>query len=37
MFSSILSDFENCNKIITLVLIEFWHIEQKFKFSHIWK
>jgi len=27
MFSSILSDFGNCIKIIILTLIEFWHIE----------
>jgi len=27
MFSSVLSDFGNCNKIITLALIESWRIE----------
>jgi len=32
MFFSILSDFGNCNKIISLGLIKFWHNEQNFKF-----
>jgi len=37
MFSFTLSDFEFCNKIITLPLIECWRIKRCFKFSHVWE